>query len=164
MSLGTMCTLKVLPHHRSHIVSSEVFRASTSWIVHSFDLEHDAEEPKGFMVGTTFGAGDDDRLLFIPDTALVENRFEGVTIIAVECNFQSEILTNNILRGALPSVVGRRVRRSHFSLENVIAFLRANDLSRCRKLFLMHLSDGNSDERRMREAVQAATGIPVEVC
>ena len=81
-------------------------------------------------------------------------------MIAIECNFQSDILTNNILNGALPSIVGRRVRRSHFSLENVISLLKANDLSRCRAIYLMHLSNGNSDERGMKEEIQQTTGIP----
>jgi len=37
--------------------------------------------------------------------------------------------------------------------------LKANDLSQCREIWLLHLSDGNSDENEMRRRVQEATGI-----
>ncbi len=161
-SLGTIRALSVM-HHRIHIVSSAVFRVN-EWVVRPFDLEHDAEEPKGFLIATTFGARDTDSLLFIPDTSFLENRFQGVTMIAVECNNISELLSKNILKGHIPAIVGRRVRRNHMSLENLIQMLKANDLSRCRQIFLMHLSDSNSDERAMKEAVQAATGIPTIIC
>jgi len=41
-----------------------------------------------------------------------------------------------------------------------VAMLKANDLSKCREIHLLHLSDGNSDEQLMRQKVEAATGIP----
>jgi len=154
MSEATAILLGSTGHHHLHMVSKTVFLVG-DWFVQSFDLEHDAADPKGFFIGHG-----DEHLLFIPDTSFVKNRFEEITMIAIECNFQSDILTNNILSGALPSIVGRRVRRSHFSLENVISLLKANDLSRCRAIYLMHLSNGNSDERGMKEEIQAATGIP----
>jgi phosphoribosyl 1,2-cyclic phosphodiesterase len=165
MSGGTAIELEVLGHHRLHIVSAshaipggKYFFTSgipSGWRGSVFDLEHDASEPIGFFIGHG-----DEHLLFIPDTAYVENRFEGITMIAVECNNIAEILSRNILEGHIPAIVGKRVRRNHMSLENLIAMLKANDLSRCRAIYLMHLSDGNSDERRMKEEIQAATGIP----
>lgn len=158
MSEATEIALGSYGHHRAHKADGSF--AVIGWLVRSFSLEHDAADPKGFLIGYP-GEG---YLLFIPDTALVENRFEGVTIIAVECNNIAELLSRNILEGNLPAVVGRRIRRNHMSLENLIQMLKANDLSRCRQIYLMHLSDGNSDERKMKEAVQAATGIPTEIC
>jgi hypothetical protein len=41
----------------------------------------------------------------------------------------------------------------------VIGMLRANNLSRCREIWLLHLSDANSDEREMQRRVQEETGI-----
>jgi phosphoribosyl 1,2-cyclic phosphodiesterase len=128
------------------------------WEIRTFKLEHDAEQPIGFFI-----RHETEAFLFIPDTAFVENRFEGITMIAVECNNISEILSKNILEGHIPAIVGKRVRRNHMSLENLIAMLNANDLSRCRAIYLMHLSDGNSDERRMKQEIQEATGIPTYI-
>ena len=102
----------------------------------------------------------EERLLFIPDTSHVMNRFKNVTILAIECNHVADILSDNIQEGNIPSVVGRRVRRNHMSLDSVIGMLKANDLSRCREIWLLHLSDANSDEARMIRTVQEQTGIP----
>jgi phosphoribosyl 1,2-cyclic phosphodiesterase len=162
MSEGTAIVLGLLGHHRTHTVEKDAFRIS-EWIAHPFDLEHDAEEPKGFMIGTTWGSDDDDRMLFIPDTSFVENRFEGVTIIAVEVNYQEEILHENIVNGSIPSIVGRRTRRNHMSLNTIKGFLLANDLSKCREIWALHLSNGNSDECRIIKEIQEITGVPVHV-
>jgi phosphoribosyl 1,2-cyclic phosphodiesterase len=121
----------------------------STWRIIPFQLQHDARQPFGFLISRVL-----ERLLFIPDTAYVENRFQGITMIAVECNNISELLSKNILEGHIPAIVGKRVRRNHMSLENLIAMLRANDLNRCRAIYLMHLSDGNSDERRMKQEIQ----------
>lgn len=157
MSEGTAKALGVLEHHRLHIIFRQAFYAGDWWVI-PFDLEHDAADPKGFFI-----AHGGERLLFIPDTAYTENRFEAPTIIAVECNCIAELLSKNILEGHISAIVGKRIRRNHMSLENLIIMLKANDLSRCREIFLMHLSDGNSDEQRMIKEIQEKTGIPVHV-
>jgi phosphoribosyl 1,2-cyclic phosphodiesterase len=105
-----------------------------------------------------------EAFLYITDSAYSPVKFANLSVIACECNFISDILSRNIQTGAVASVVGRRVRRSHFSLETLIQLLKANDLSKCRQIFLLHLSDANSDERRMKLEVQQAAGIPTEAC
>lgn len=157
MSQGTAVMLKTLEHHRSHIAS--MFNVPPGWQLIPFHLEHDATEPVGFFI-----SHGNNNLLFVPDTAFVTNTFHGITLAAIECNNIAEIMSKNILEGNIPAVVGRRIRRNHMNLETLIQFLKANDLSRCREIYLMHLSDGNSDEREMVRKVQQATGIPTEAC
>lgn len=53
--------------------------------------------------------------------------------------------------------------RSHMSLDRVLTFLAVNDLSAVREILLVHLSDGNSDAKEFKKAVQAATGRIVRV-
>lgn len=160
MSAGTAEALGLTGHHRVHPLLTDLTVESPSgkWRVISFPLEHDAIEPIGFFIGY-----ESEYLLFVPDTSYVENRFQGITMIVVECNNISELLSKNILDGHIPAIVGKRVRRNHMSLENLILMLKANDLSRCREIWLLHLSDGNSDERRMIKEVQEKTGIPVHI-
>ena len=52
---------------------------------------------------------------------------------------------------------------SHFSLENVKDFLRANDLSRVQEVWLLHLSDGNSDAERFKKEIMEVVGRPVYI-
>lgn len=124
------------------------------WVVLPFDLHHDVPT-HGFLIG----GPKFEKTLFIPDTSYIRNRFESVNIIAIECNYIADKLSHNIQSGAIPKAVGRRVRRNHMSLDTVIGMLKANDLSRCREIWLLHLSDANSDEGEMRTRVQEETGI-----
>ncbi len=150
----TAKALEVRNHHRINILKAGEQDFVGDWVVLPFDLHHDVPS-HGFLIGDL----NFEKLLFIPDTSYIRNRFEGVTIIAIECNYIADRLSANIQSGALPQVVGRRVRRNHMSLDTVIGMLKANDLSRCREIWLLHLSDGNSDEEKMRRKVQETTGI-----
>lgn len=155
MSSATAKELDVYDHHRVIYLESMQPQNIGPWRVLPFALEHDVS-CLGYFIST--GA---ERLLFVPDTGYVRARFQGVNILAIECNHIGDILSHNILEGNLPPVVGRRVRRNHMSLETLIEMLKANDLSQCRQIWLLHLSDGNSDEARMIKEVQEATGVPV---
>ena len=158
MSKETADALNVSGHHRLHEVEDGKVQIIDAWRVLPFPLIHDVP-CFGFLIGQR-----EERLLFIPDTAYVVPKFIGITQIVVECNYCSDILAANIQNGSLPDVVGHRVRRAHMSLDTVIALLKANDLSQCRQIHLIHLSDGNSDEARMVDEVQEAVGIPTRAC
>ncbi len=147
-------SLRVENHHRLSLISSGRQENIGEWIVYPFEVHHDVPT-LGFLIG----APDGEKLLFIPDAAFVKNRFEGVNVIAIECNHLADFLSDNIQSGAIPQAVGRRVRRNHMSLETTISMLKANDLSKCREIWLLHLSDANSNEDEMRRLVQETTGI-----
>ena len=48
----------------------------------------------------------------------------------------------------------KRVMKSHLSLENLIDFLKANDLSKVQEIYLLHLSDSNSDINLIEEEIK----------
>ena len=52
---------------------------------------------------------------------------------------------------------------SHFSLENVLKFLKSNDLSCAKDIILCHLSDTNSDQNIMQSKVYEQTRITTTV-
>lgn len=81
----------------------------------------------------------------------------------VECNYAKDILYENVKRGAVPEVFKNRLLTSHFSLENVKEFLKANDLSKVQEIHLLHLSDGNSDAERFKREIMAVCGKPVYI-
>lgn len=52
-----------------------------------------------------------------------------------------------------------RLLESHFSLENLLQFLKSNDLSNTKKIVICHLSDQNSNEKKMVETIEKSTQI-----
>jgi len=162
MTLPTATTLRV-SGHRLHIMQPSFkrppappytpFSVGDYWKVFAFPTEHDCDGAVAYLV-------DDgkDKCLFLTDSFYFVYRLPGISILAIECNWSPETLAPD-----LDPVVKRRLLTSHFSLENVLKFLKANDLSKCREIHLLHLSSGNSDEAMFRKTIEAATGIPVYV-
>lgn len=156
-SAGTAEALDIESHRITTIRPRERFTLGT-WTVMPFEAVHDAREPLGFLL--TSGP---EKLLFATDTAYIRYRFPGCTRLMVECNYDLPVLRANVAAGLVDREVKRRVVRSHMSLETLIGFLQANDLSRVREIFLLHLSDDNSDAEKFRRRVQEVTGRPVQV-
>ncbi|WP_312145684.1 MBL fold metallo-hydrolase [Lysinibacillus capsici] len=153
MSQGTREALS-LEHHRIKTVKSkEQFRVG-SWTILPFDVQHDVNEPLGFLLQSDHGG----KLLFATDTYYVKYRFKGLTHIMIECNYDQQTLDENVESGRIHPAMKKRVMRSHFSLENLLEFFKANDLSRVEEIHLLHLSDGNSNIERIFKAVARATG------
>lgn len=158
MSRESAIVLGIQDHHRVIIVEPEVQKTIGSWTILPFSAIHDVP-CLAFVI-----AYKNERLLYMTDSAYAKPRFSGLTHIMVEANFNEDILSSNILNGNLNAFAGHRIRRTHMSLEVLIEMLRANDLSKCERIYLLHLSNANSDSVRMVREVQEATGIPTEAC
>lgn len=148
-----------IKHHRLKIIESKKTYSIGTWKVLPFDVEHDVNEPLGFLLMNEVG----DKLLFATDTYYVRYQFKGLTHIMVESNYSMDILEENIASGRVHKAMKRRLLKSHFSLENVKEFLKANDLSKVQEIHLMHLSNDNSDEARFKREIQELTGKPVYI-
>ena len=159
MSAGTIHALGLESHRLRYIRAKQQFKIDT-WTILPFEVEHDALEPLGFLMANKDG----EKLLYATDTAFVRYKFPGLTHIMIECNYAEDILDANIASGILDPVMKNRLVRTHFSLENVKAFLRANDLSKVKEIWLLHLSDGNSDAERFKREIQEITGTEVYIC
>ncbi|MDD3057134.1 MAG: MBL fold metallo-hydrolase [Sphaerochaeta sp.] len=160
MSQGTAEAIGALGHrgHRVKITKSlEQFRIGT-WTILPFDTVHDAKEPLGFLM-----ASGTEKLLFATDTAYLRYKFRGLTHIMVEANHQAEILQNSVEEDLIPAAVRKRIRRSHFDLNHLKEFFKANDLSELREVWLLHLSENNSDEGQFKREIQEIVGKPVYV-
>ncbi len=129
------------------------FRLGT-WTVLPFRTEHDATEPVGFLLRNKEG----EQFLYASDTAYIRYRFPPLNMIAIECNYSLDYLKENVANGTVDRAVKHRVIRNHFSLENVKAFLQANDLSQVLEIWLLHLSETNADPAMFKAEVQAVTG------
>lgn len=160
MTQGTADALG-LSGHRLHIMNRDpcgLIGEKEEIQVRAFPTQHDAKEPCGFTIDDV-----EDRILYATDTYYLRYRFPGITKMVIECNHSYDILRENISAGRLDPRLANRLMRSHFSLENVLDFLRANDLSTVKEIWLIHLSDDNADPVLFERAVAEATGKAVYV-
>lgn len=125
-----------------------------------FTTFHDAEEPLGFLFKSRI---DGDVLAFATDTVNLAYRFPGVNILAIEANYDREILERS---KKLPDKVRHRITNSHMEIDALCRYLRSLDLSECREIYLLHLSDAMSNEGRFIYQVRRCVpmGVHVAAC
>ena len=165
MRLGVDCYLSQgtaealgLKGHRIHHVSAKKQLKVGPWTVLPIDLVHDAAEPLGFLV-----AIGGYKLLYAIDTAYIPYTFKGITHVMLECNYSLDNLRERKAGGKLHPAMKRRLMQSHMNINTVKKFLQANDLSKTEEIWLLHLSDSHSDEKRFKEEIQQLTGKVVKV-
>lgn len=133
----------------------EVSALRAGFRVIPFGVEHDAREPMGFLVrheecGT---------LLFATDTYFIRPRFGRLDNVLIECNYQDDVLSENVSEGLIPFALLKRLEESHMSEENCRLFLSGCRLEGCRNIVLIHMSSGNCDPERARKSVELETGV-----
>lgn len=142
-----------IQHNRIRLYENKKqFRIGTFTVL-PFDVKHDVEN-HGFLIQSD----NDSKLLFATDTYYVKYKFSGLTHLMIECNYSEAIIDENIERGTIHEFLAKRIKASHFSLENMLEFLKANDLSKVQEIHLLHLSNSNSNEELFKKTVQEATG------
>ncbi|MGX7108332.1 MBL fold metallo-hydrolase [Facklamia miroungae] len=140
------------------VKSKQAFNIN-KWRILPFDIEHDALEPIGFLIDTP----GNKRILFATDTYYVRYKFNNVTHLMIECNYHLPGLQHNFELGLIDRKRYTRLLTSHFELNNVIQFLKANDFSQLEEVYLLHLSDSNSDANLFKEKIMEVTGVPVYI-
>lgn len=143
----------------------ETIRHGEQFTVGSIDIVpfatfHDAAEPLGFLFKSR---GDGDVLAFATDTVNLAYRFPGVNILAIEANYDQEILARS---ERIPDKTRHRITNSHMEIGTLCRYLRGLDLTACREVYLLHLSDAMSHEwqfiNQVRRCVPA--GVQVAAC
>ena len=125
-----------------------------------FTTFHDAAEPLGFLIKSRV---DGDVLAFATDTVNLRYKFPGLNILAIEANYDREILDRC---EKLPEKVRHRITNSHMEIDTLCDYLRSLDLSECREIHLLHLSDAMSREEKFLRKVKDTVpkGIDVRSC
>lgn len=158
MTEGTINFLGLNHHRLTKIKEKQDFKIG-SWTIKPFKTEHDATEPVGFLLVNKAG----EKLIYVTDSYYLRYYFSGLTHIMLEVNYDRELLDKNTKDGLISKKQRYRILKSHFSLDNAITFLQANDLSLVREIHLLHLSDGNSNAYKFKAEIEALTGIPVYI-
>lgn len=124
-----------------------------------FRVWHDCPQPVGYLIDDTRTR---ERLLFAADTRNLDWAPDGLTHIAVECNYDEQQLAASI---RINDKLRERIRHTHMEVGDCIRYLHKLDLSRCLHIYLIHLSDHHSDaqawEHRFRREFP---GIDIQIC
>lgn len=142
-----------------------LIEAMEQFNVGSFDIVpfttfHDAKEPLGFLIKSRV---DGDVLAFATDTVNLRYKFPGLNILAIEANYDKNILERC---ERMPEKVRYRITNSHMEIDTLCDYLRSLDLSQCREIHLLHLSDATSHEDHFINKVARAVpkGIEITAC
>lgn len=138
------------PHRMLHIQTLDI----TSFFVH-----HDVP-CYGYQIQSTVTG---EKLLYITDTAYVDYTFTGITHLLIEANYEQEIIMDKVREKKVSACLAERVIQTHMSIETLLQLLNANAMKTVRQIYLLHLSDSNSDAARFKAQVQQQTGAEVYV-
>lgn len=159
LSQGTARALELpekLLDMATEMVAGEQFTVGTM-VIKPFSTFHDAQEPMGFVMQSTV---DWDVFAFATDTVNLPYNFPGVNILALEANFQQDILDRS---ERMPEKTKKRVSNTHMEIDKLCECLRRMDLRSCRELWLLHLSSAMSHEGQFVYKVQRAVPHWVQV-
>ena len=125
----------------------------------AFDTYHNTAQPFGYAVEDV---NTKERLLFAVDTVNLNVRWSGLTQIAIECNYEDELLGR---LSRLPDKVKERIRHSHMEIETTIKYLHKLDLSKVQKIWLLHMSSSSGNAGRFLDRFeQEFPGINIHIC
>lgn len=116
------------------------------------EMKHDVP-CVGFLI---YSVVTNEKLLFATDTYMIKYAIRDLDYIMIEANYDVELVEDNGQR--------ERLIKSHMCIDTTIQYLKSIDLSKVKRIYLMHLSNRHSSEEDFKRKVQAATGKVVEVC
>lgn len=138
------------------IADREIFTIGTIDVM-PFATFHDAQEPVGFLLRSRV---DRESIAFATDTVNLRYQFRHLTMFAIEANYDRAILDRC---ERIPDKVRHRIVNSHMEIDTLCDYLKTLDLSECRHIYLLHLSDATSHEGHFINKVRRCVPAHVEV-
>lgn len=174
-SKGTLETLKV---QGNAIYPKQKFRVLNGLFALGFPVEHDAIDSMGFVIKSP-----NETVIFINDNKRWTCNLSHIKpdYVFIECNYDNRIVYPQITQlnkraeqlayndpemkevNTKLKQLNRNVN-SHMSLRGCIKGLHKLNLSNCKYIFLMHLSDRYANEYRFKNEIQQEFGIRCYVC
>ena len=136
-------------HRRAKVVADKSFVRLGAFHVRCFELHHDVPT-LGFGIRET---ATNEYLLFAIDTSHITQRFKcAFSIIMLEVSYDKEILQERVDTKDIDEALAKRLLTSHMEKQNALRYLTEHcDLSKCREIHLLHMSDGNIDREETRK-------------
>ena len=159
-SKGTAKALGI-DEHWNYKAATELMeqRIDTAWTFIPIKAEHDAAEPFIYLIHSRCTG---THILFATDTYFIRYKMpETLTHLMIEANYSMEHLNENIADGVVEASRKRRILHSHMNLDTLKEFFKANRFPALEAVYLIHLSNDNSEEDRMIKEIEELTGVPV---
>lgn len=123
---------------------------------------HDVREPVMYYIEDIKTK---ESLLFVTDTAYMVYKIPSdINILMIECNYVKRLINERVDENKINVSLRNRIVKNHMCLETVLEALDSVRMSKLKKVYILHLSDGNSDEKLIRDSIEKKLGVPVEVC
>lgn len=161
MSRGTADALQVYGlGHRVHLFTPRADAYEPvdvgDFLVIPMRAVHDAEEPVSYYI-KSYATG--ERLLFVTDTAYMPYMIPpNINYLMVECNYVKEILDAKTRAGEAHVSLRNRIVQNHMSLETLLKAIESTEFTNLKKIYLLHLSDANSDQQYIYDRIARLTG------
>lgn len=107
----------------------------------------------GYIIYSTIT---NEKILWCTDTEYIPFSVPRCNYICIECNYDNDMTFDKQFDIA---AVDKRRFISHQSLQTVKNWLQKQDLSVCKTIYLIHISNDKADKQKMKEEIQELTGI-----
>lgn len=160
MTKGTAEALGVSGHRLKAFDTWGESKYKTTYVkdllIQPFEAVHDVAEPVSFYIENR---DNKESLVFVTDSAYLKYIIPDCDCLMIECNYVKSRLDENVEQGKINTSLRNRIVKNHLSLEALIDALQTADLKRLKKIYLLHLSDSNSDEELIKRTIQEITGV-----
>ncbi len=164
MTNGTVSSLNISGHRLNELRRTDgdnyYLLAIKDLIILPFEAVHDVNEPVSYFIKTK---DDTESMVFVTDTAYLKYKIMDCDVLMIECNYVKSTLDENVEQDKINTSLRNRIVKNHLSLETLVESLQAADLKRLKKIYLLHLSDSNSDEKLIKRTIQEITGVEVVI-
>lgn len=137
-------------HSKVKVLSKGVKTQIGGFKVQPVDMFHSVE-CYGFLIEHQ----ECGRIVFCTDTSKIPYRFKNIQHFIVEANYDADIVLNCLLSNVLNSSQSE----NHMEIDDTIDFLKNNVNENTNSITLIHLSNGNSNEKEFRERVRNELGF-----
>ena len=154
MTAGTADALNLEKSHRLLLIEDETNFKIGEFVAYAFKVKHDAAEPVNFAIGNG-----EDEILYVTDTGKIKFNLSGKAKILLETNFSEE----DLMSSETDAKQKQRILENHLSAEKAAEFLKSSELSACKEIYLIHISERHGDGEKFQKIIESVVGDNIKV-
>ena len=141
-----------------NVVNPKVIYTVGNFSVTPFEAVHDVE-CYGYLIQSL---NTQERLIYLTDSAAIKYDFDRIDYWLIEANYGLKIIDKNVENG-MDKERANRVINTHMSIEKLQWYFERYSVLDAKEIYLIHLSDDNSDAEDFKQRIERTTGVPVTV-